>query len=249
MTIVPTPSFVKGITDGLAKYCGDGCKYNYINAPVPEWATKIQPSVQSALLADPTINYIIPIYDSACRSSSCRRCASPASTKSVKIATFNGTPFVIDVIRAATSRWTSARASAGSPARSLDGYMRHLCGLQTTRHALCAALHLRRGNAETAGVAGRVRHRAMATACRRLCQALDALNERLASSDGAGEAPALPSGISSKRFGGASSLNDVALDVAARRGPWPARPERLGQVDADQDPRRVPCARTRRGTA
>ena len=25
--IVPTKSFVKGITDGLAKYCGDGCKY------------------------------------------------------------------------------------------------------------------------------------------------------------------------------------------------------------------------------
>ena len=39
--IVPTKTYVKGLTDGLAKYCGDGCKSSYINAPVPEWSTKI----------------------------------------------------------------------------------------------------------------------------------------------------------------------------------------------------------------
>ena len=58
--IVPTAAFVKGITDALAKVCGPQCKYTYINAPVPEWSTKIKPSVQSALIADPTINYVDP---------------------------------------------------------------------------------------------------------------------------------------------------------------------------------------------
>ncbi len=42
--IVPTAPFVKGITDTLAKVCGPNCKYTYVNAPVPEWSTKIKPA-------------------------------------------------------------------------------------------------------------------------------------------------------------------------------------------------------------
>ena len=112
--IVPTAPFVKGITDTLAKVCGPNCKFTYVNAPVPEWSTKIKPSVQSALIADPTINYVIPIYDSM------SQFVIPAITitgkkDSVKIATFNGTPFVIDAVRRGRWKWTWARASAGSP--------------------------------------------------------------------------------------------------------------------------------------
>jgi hypothetical protein len=31
---------------------------------ITEWSTKIQPSVQAALISNPTANYVIPIYDS-----------------------------------------------------------------------------------------------------------------------------------------------------------------------------------------
>lgn len=149
--IVPTPTFVKGITDGLAKYCGDGCKYSYINAPVPEWATKIQPSVQSALLADPTINYIIPIYDSM------SQFVIPAiritgKQDSVKIATFNGTPFVIDAIRNGEVEMDIGE-SIGWIARSiLDGYMRHFAGLPDDKELYVPLYIFDASNAESAGV-------------------------------------------------------------------------------------------------
>jgi ribose transport system substrate-binding protein len=150
--IVPTKSFVKGITDGLARFCGDGCKYTYINAPVPEWATKIQPSVQSALIADSTINYIVPIYDSM------SQFVIPAvritgKHDAVKIATFNGTPFVIDAIRAGDVEMDIGE-SLGWIARSiLDGYMRHLAGLQPDDKELYVPLYIfDKANAETAGV-------------------------------------------------------------------------------------------------
>ena len=57
-----TDSMMAGITDEL-KHCDD-CKTKVINVPVVDWGTRITPNVQSALLADPTVNYIIVIYDS-----------------------------------------------------------------------------------------------------------------------------------------------------------------------------------------
>jgi ribose transport system substrate-binding protein len=128
--IIPTAPFVKGIEDTLAKVCGPGCKFTYINAPVPEWSTKIQTGVQSALIADPTVNYIIPIYDSM------SQFVVPALTitgrkDTVKIATFNGTPFVIDSIQKGNVEMDVGE-SLGWIARSiLDGYMRDMCGLKT----------------------------------------------------------------------------------------------------------------------
>ena len=127
--IIPTAPFVKGITDGLKNICGPNCKFTYINAPVPEWSTKIKTGVQSALIADPTINYIIPIYDSM------SQFVVPALTitgrTDVKIATFNGTPFVIDLIQKGSVEMDVGE-SLGWIARSiLDGYMRDMCGLKT----------------------------------------------------------------------------------------------------------------------
>jgi len=147
--IVPTPAFVKGITDVLDA-CGEGCKYTYVNAPVPEWSTKIQPSVQSAVIADPTINYIIPIYDSM------SQFVLPAlmitgKGADVKIATFNGTPFVIDEIQKGTVEMDVGE-SIGWLARSiLDGSMRKLCGLETKNELYVPFFIFDKDNAATAG--------------------------------------------------------------------------------------------------
>ena len=149
--IVPTKTYVKGLTDGLAKYCGDGCKSSYINAPVPEWSTKIQPSVQSALLADPTINYVVPIYDSM------SQFVIPAiritgKHDSVKIATFNGTPFVIDAVRNGDVEMDIGE-SLGWIARSiLDGYMRRFAGLPDDKELYVPLYIFDSSNAKTAGV-------------------------------------------------------------------------------------------------
>ena len=39
-------------------------KVVYVNVPIIDWASKIQPTVQSAIQGNPDLNFIIPVYDS-----------------------------------------------------------------------------------------------------------------------------------------------------------------------------------------
>ena len=52
----------KAIKDEFAKYCPK-CQVKTANVSVPEWATKVQSTVSSALVADPSIKAVIPIFD------------------------------------------------------------------------------------------------------------------------------------------------------------------------------------------
>ncbi|HEX5401102.1 MAG TPA: sugar ABC transporter substrate-binding protein [Pseudonocardiaceae bacterium] len=88
---------VDGITSELTKDC-PGCKSRTINVNPTDWATKLQPTVESALSADPNINYVLPVYDSMAQF------AAPAiqaagKTGKTFIATFNGTPAILDLVR------------------------------------------------------------------------------------------------------------------------------------------------------
>lgn len=148
--IVPTAPFVAGIRDELAKNC-PGCEeVAYINAPVPEWATKIQSSVQSALLANPRINYIIPIYDSM-SGFVVPGVRIAGKSGQVKIATFNGTPFVIDFIQQGQVEMDVGE-SLGWIARAIvDSHMRTLCGLQEPAELNVPFYLFTAENAKTAG--------------------------------------------------------------------------------------------------
>jgi ribose transport system substrate-binding protein len=55
---------VKMIQQELAKNC-PSCTNTVINVPITDWATKLQAQTQTALLKDPTINWVIPLYDGA----------------------------------------------------------------------------------------------------------------------------------------------------------------------------------------
>ena len=124
--ILPTGPFVKAIQDYLTANCPD-CKYKYINVPVVEWGSKIQPEVQAALVADPSINYILPIYDSM------SAFVVPALTLSnrndVRIASYNGTPFTLDLLRDGDLMEMNVGESLSWVGyASVDGIMRMLCG-------------------------------------------------------------------------------------------------------------------------
>lgn len=123
-----TESMLNGIKKQFEQECED-CKFTVINAPVPEWSTKIQPSVQSALLSDPTINYVIPIYDSM------SQFVVPAITLTgkqdqVKIATFNGTPFVLGLIQQGQVEMDIGENLDWIGHAIMDAEMRILCGLE-----------------------------------------------------------------------------------------------------------------------
>jgi ribose transport system substrate-binding protein len=88
---------VDGITSELKTDC-PGCKTRTVNVNPTDWATKLQSTVEAALSADPNINYVLPVYDSMAQF------AAPAiqaagKTGKTFIATFNGTPAILDMVR------------------------------------------------------------------------------------------------------------------------------------------------------
>ena len=148
--VVPTAPYVKALRDQLALVCGANCKSSYINAPIPEWSSKIQPSVQAALNADPTINYIVPIYDPM------TQFVFPAlkitgRAGSVKIATFNGTPFVIDAIQKGEVEMDIGESVGWVGRGFVDADMRVLCGLPPVHHLLVPYHIFDHDNAKEAG--------------------------------------------------------------------------------------------------
>ena len=91
------PFIVTAIKQQFAACC-PGCKLRVIGVNPPDWATKIGPQVQSAILADRKLNYIIPIYDGMVQFVMPPITATGTGAR-VKIASFNATPAVLDMIR------------------------------------------------------------------------------------------------------------------------------------------------------
>ena len=96
--IVSTASMREGISSEFDTYGGPDIQYTFVNVPIPEWGTKIKPAVQAAIVADPALTYVICIYDSM------SQFVTPAidatnSAEQVKVIGFNGTPFVLDLVR------------------------------------------------------------------------------------------------------------------------------------------------------
>ena len=53
---------VKMMQQEFARVCSS-CTTTVINVPIPDWATKLQAQTQTALLSNPQVNWVIPIYD------------------------------------------------------------------------------------------------------------------------------------------------------------------------------------------
>jgi ribose transport system substrate-binding protein len=93
-----TVPMVAGIKGEFGKYC-QGCKLTYTDVTIPEIATKIQPNVQAALTADPKLNYVICLYDSAEAPFALAGIRAAGKTGKVKISTFNGTPEMLKLVK------------------------------------------------------------------------------------------------------------------------------------------------------
>lgn len=148
--VLPSIPFVQSIQDQLKALCPD-CKQTHLDVPVSEWATKIQSGTQSALLADPSINYILPIYDSM------SQFVVPAlritgSEGAVKLASFNGTPFVLDMVREGQVEMDIGESLGWAGYAAIDNIMRMLCGKPEVAKLNVPLLVFDKNNIETAGV-------------------------------------------------------------------------------------------------
>jgi ribose transport system substrate-binding protein len=96
-SVPPSKYIVSAMRTELRAHC-PSCKATVVDVPAADWATKMQSATQSALLADPGINYVVPIYDSASQFVIPGIRAAGRSDR-VRIASYNGTPFVLENIR------------------------------------------------------------------------------------------------------------------------------------------------------
>jgi len=92
-----TRSLLAGLQDEFDAKC-PGCKVRLVDVPIPDWGSKLRGEVQSALVRDPKLDYVIATYDSM------SQFAVPAivaagKADEIKIAAFNGTPFVLGMLQ------------------------------------------------------------------------------------------------------------------------------------------------------
>lgn len=147
--ITPTAPLRDAIINYLKENCPD-CKSTYINVPVNDWATKTQPAVQNALLADSSINYVLPVYDSL---SQFIVPAIQIANSKAKIVSYNGTPFVLDMMRDGDIVEMNVGESLGWVGMAgTDANMRLLCGLDPVTKLNTPAYIFTDENVETAGV-------------------------------------------------------------------------------------------------
>lgn len=149
--VPPTAPLVQGIHDAFEKNCPKCTIVQEINVGITEWGTKIQPSVQSALISNPQANYVIPIYDSM------SQFVVPAveltgKSDTVKIATSNGTPFVLDFIREGKVEMDIGESLDWIARSTIDGYLRKLAGLPMPKDIGVPYYIFDASNVETAGV-------------------------------------------------------------------------------------------------
>ncbi|WP_349295805.1 substrate-binding domain-containing protein (plasmid) [Thioclava sp. 'Guangxiensis'] len=148
--ILPSQPYWTSIEKTLAELCPD-CKATYVNVALADWATRIQTSTQSALLKDPSINFIIPIYDSM--SQFVLPALAITGKRGMPIATFNGTPFVLDMIRNGDVKMDVGESLGWIARSSMDTYMRDLCDVGDVPANLYVPFYIfDKNNAAEAGV-------------------------------------------------------------------------------------------------
>jgi ribose transport system substrate-binding protein len=91
-----TTAMLTSLKAEFAANCA-ACKVKYINVPSADWATKIQTEVQSAIVSDPGVNYVIPIYDPMSQFV-IPAITATSKTNKIHIATFNGIPAVLALV-------------------------------------------------------------------------------------------------------------------------------------------------------
>lgn len=120
--------------DEFATVCPD-CQVEYMDIPSADWATKILPQVQSALVADPDIDYVLPVFDTM-SIWTVQAITQAGRQDSVKIATYNGTPSILDMMRDSDIIEMNVGQSNDWMAHvTLDQEMRVVAGLPTNPDA------------------------------------------------------------------------------------------------------------------
>ncbi|MGD9987936.1 sugar ABC transporter substrate-binding protein [Pseudonocardia sp.] len=95
--VLPSPATLDTISKEFAAQC-PSCKVTVKNIPVSDWNTKTQSEIQSALTADPSINYVYPLYD-AMVAGAVPAIQTLGRVGQVKVVSYNGSPYALKLIQ------------------------------------------------------------------------------------------------------------------------------------------------------
>jgi ribose transport system substrate-binding protein len=143
------------VADGMrAEFAADcpSCKITEVNVNVTDWSTKLQSTVQTALTANPGMNYILPTFDGML-TYVVPGIRSAGVVGKVFAASYNGSPDVLDLVRDnSIVRMVVGENPAQIAAAGLDQSMRVLAGLDpsTDEHLVLRAFTA--DNVKEAGV-------------------------------------------------------------------------------------------------
>ncbi|MCU1579394.1 MAG: ABC-type sugar transport system periplasmic component-like protein [Rhodoglobus sp.] len=121
------------VADGMrAEFAADcpSCIQKEVNVNGPDWATKLQSTVQTSLTADPGINYILPTFDGML-TYVIPGIRSAGAVGKVFAASYNGSPDMLDLVRDnGIVRMIVGENPAQIAAAGLDQSLRILAGLE-----------------------------------------------------------------------------------------------------------------------
>lgn len=117
--------YTDGMTSTFDKYGGPNIKYKVQNVSIPDWTSKITPIVQSAIVADPKLKYVLASYD-AMTQYIVPAIETAGASGTVKTVGLNGQPFVLDMVRAGKVDMDIGENLVWIAAGILDGEMRGL---------------------------------------------------------------------------------------------------------------------------
>jgi ribose transport system substrate-binding protein len=147
--VYSTAAMVDAMKAEFASQCPDA-KVVFVNVPITDWASKIQPTAVSAIQGNPDLNFIIPVYDSMCQF------VVPAITLTgakdrVKITSFNGTPFVIGYVQQGKVDMDVGESLDWSARGIMDAEMRLVGGLEPVKDPHTPVHIFDATNADSAG--------------------------------------------------------------------------------------------------
>jgi ribose transport system substrate-binding protein len=104
---------------------GEGTKNTVLNVPITDWATKLQDATRTALLKDPSINWVIPIYDGA-YSAVLPGVRGSGRADKIKTVSFNGQGYALESIENGTATATAGENLAWTGWSTIDQALRIL---------------------------------------------------------------------------------------------------------------------------
>jgi ribose transport system substrate-binding protein len=145
----PSKPMADAIRAEYKAHC-DGCSITEVNVPVADWGSKMQSEVQTALLRDPKMNYIITIFDSATQFV-VPGVAAAGKTGQVGIATFNNTPFVLTNVQKGVVNMDVGESITWIGYASMDQVLRILSGVKPAKDETATLRVFTKDNADVLG--------------------------------------------------------------------------------------------------